>query len=195
MTFWLLALVLLEPVKSAEPPTSSGKTGTSASSTLPEAWRVAILGASLEALAFTWASAARTSGGSPPFRGRENSARALASTASSLFFQDAESLAPRPPASRQNFITSSGITKGGSCHPKRWRAPATSAAPRGEPGRPQGRAMRGRGSRLGRRTERDRGFAGDERRPDAGARFGNSGGHRLGGVGGHRRRVPAGGGR
>src|ERR1700722_20481176 len=133
MTFWLLALVLLEPVKSAEPPTSSGKTGTSASSTLPEAWRVAILGASLAALAFTWASAARTSGGSSPFMRRENSARVLASAASSLFFQDAESLAPRPPASRQNFITSSGITKGGSCHPQRLRAPAISAAPRGEP--------------------------------------------------------------
>ena len=43
MSSWSLALVLFDGVRSAEPPTSSGTTGIRLSSTVPEAWRVAIL--------------------------------------------------------------------------------------------------------------------------------------------------------
>jgi hypothetical protein len=45
------ALVLLEPVKSADPPMNSGMIGASASITFCEDWRVAIFGASA-AIAF-----------------------------------------------------------------------------------------------------------------------------------------------
>ena len=44
MALWWLVLVLLEPVRSAEPPSMDGMVGISASSTLPEQARVARAG-------------------------------------------------------------------------------------------------------------------------------------------------------
>ncbi|CEG09408.1 hypothetical protein BN961_02834 [Afipia felis] len=85
-----LMRVLLEPVRSAEPPTISGTAGISTSSARSDAVRVAMsFGASASA-AFILATASLSAfAGRSPFMRRSNSARCPASLEASFFAHSA----------------------------------------------------------------------------------------------------------
>ena len=106
-----LALVLLEPVRSAEPPTSSGSTGASASITLREDCRVASLGASADTLFLTALMARSAAATRSPSMRRSNSARWAC--AACRFCQLSKLGLPRWPMARQAARIGSGTTNGG----------------------------------------------------------------------------------
>jgi hypothetical protein len=104
-----LTKVLLEPVRSAEPPTISAMAGNSASSALPEEARVARAGLVSTSLAM-WASRpVKASAESLPDMAWVSSAPAGA--AARRLVQALRRVAPRLPALRQAATTSSGMTK------------------------------------------------------------------------------------
>ena len=120
--------VFTEPVRSAEPPISSGMAGVRAARAAPEKTRVALAGLSSSTLAM-WASrAAKASAGSSPLiTARVKSAPFGA--AASRSFQALRSFAPRRPTARQALAMSSGISKGGAVQPSSARVAATASAP------------------------------------------------------------------
>src|SRR5215208_6872514 len=130
----LLVLVLLEPVRSAEPPSISGIAGTRLSSANSDAVRDAIsFGASASDLFTACTAALSLSAAISPRIRRSNSVRFAASSADNFFFQAACACCERRPALRQLSRISAGISKAASLQPSALRAPAISSAPSGEP--------------------------------------------------------------
>ena len=123
--------VRLEPVRSADPPISSGIAGTSASRHFWLDWRVASFGLLSAKPCFSAATASWKFSGSRPATTRSNSARML--WRARRFSQDRRALAPRPPIACQRCRRSSGMVKGGSCQPSASFAAAASCGPSGEP--------------------------------------------------------------
>ncbi len=127
-----LTKVRLDPVRSAEPPTSSGVAGTSASSAFWLDWRVASFGlVSAMLLPSARATASCQPSGSLPSSARSNSARML--LCASRFSQARRAPAPRLPAACQRSYRSAGMVNGGSVQPSAAFAPAASVAPSAEP--------------------------------------------------------------
>src|SRR5258706_9761929 len=129
-----LVLVLLEPVRSAEPPSISGIAGTKVPSANSDAVREAISFGASASVFFTacTASVSLAVAISPRMR-RSNSARLPASSAASFFFQAACASCERLPALRQLSRMSAGTSNGAALQPSALRAPAISSAPSGEP--------------------------------------------------------------
>ena len=126
--------VLLEPVRSAEPPIISGTAAVRVSSAVSEATRVAISFGVAASFSFTARTAAASfSVGSSPRRRRSNSARRADAIAAKRSFQLWCAALPALPALRHSARTSAGMTKAGSGQPSRSRAPLISSAPSGEP--------------------------------------------------------------
>ncbi len=126
--------VLLEPVRSADPPTISGTAAVSASSACSEAMRVAIsLGAAASFSLTPRTAAASASLGRSPASRRSNSARRSGATPASRCSQASLVVRERSPAARQALAMSAGTSKGGQFQPSRSRAPLISSAPSGEP--------------------------------------------------------------
>jgi hypothetical protein len=126
-------LVLLEPVRSAEPPIVSGSTGLITSSTSWLDLRVAQEGFSPAILALKAAIAWSTAGGMSPFWPRSNSARSASGIAACRFSHLRRCDLPLLPILRQAVKIGSGISNGGAVQPSFSRAPATSSLPSGEP--------------------------------------------------------------
>ncbi len=120
-------MVLLEPVRSAEPPIISGIAGISASSAAPEWTRVAAAGRSAAALAMCSSSAAKAVSGRSP-RDRPLEGGAVLACLSAGPASGARAPRPRAPALRQALATSSGISNGGQGQPIASRAAAISAS-------------------------------------------------------------------
>src|SRR5580692_12733479 len=101
------ALLLVEPVRSAEPERNSGIAGAIASIASSEDLRVAIFcGASISA--FLWAlNAFARAAGRTCFKRRSNSARLRLDSVAMRASHSLRAAAPRLPASRQLFNTSS----------------------------------------------------------------------------------------
>jgi len=125
------AIVRFDPVKSADPPTSSGVTGAIASRNRRLAARVASFGRSSARSCFSAATASCQVSGSRPAMTRSNSARWLCRA--SRFSQDRRATAPRVPTACQRCFRSSGMENGGSVQCSSAFAPAASASPSGEP--------------------------------------------------------------
>ncbi len=131
-----LGLVLLEPVRSAEPPIISGTAAVKASSALSDAARVAISFGAAASFSFTARTAAASlSFGSSPAMRRSNSARWSGG-------ERLEPLAARPcappcarwPAARHSVAHVGGHLEGAApIQPSLSRAPLISSAPSGEP--------------------------------------------------------------
>src|SRR5216684_7498147 len=100
------ALLLLEPVRSAEPARNSGIAGTIASIASSDDLRVAIF-CGVSSSAFLWAlNAFASAAGRTCFRRRSNSARLRLDSVASRASHSLRAAAPRAPASRQLFNTS-----------------------------------------------------------------------------------------
>jgi len=129
-----LGLVLLEPVRSAEPPIISGAAAVSASSAVSDAARVAISFGVAASFSFTerTAAASLSLGNAPPMR-RSNSARRAAGAALSRSFQAWCAVLPAKAALRHISRTSAGMAKAPSVQPSCSRAPRISSAPSGAP--------------------------------------------------------------
>src|SRR5665213_1774223 len=129
-----LVRVLLEPVRSAEPPTISGSAGIRLSSANSQAVRVAIsfgLAAS-DCLIAAIASAKAGFGNSPLVR-RSNSARLPASSPAKRLLQSTCVDFERSPALRHAPRISVGTSNGACVQPSFSRAPLISSTPSGEP--------------------------------------------------------------
>src|SRR3981081_1302921 len=128
-----LALLLLEPVRSAEPATNSGIAGTIASIVDSDDLRVAIF-CGVSSNAFLWAlnAFARAAGRSCRKR-RSNSARLRADSVAKRASHSVRAAAPRAPASRQLFNASDGTENGSSEMPSFSLAPLSSSAPSASP--------------------------------------------------------------
>ena len=128
-------LVLLEPVRSAEPPIISGTAAVRLSSALSDAARVAISFGAAASFSFAARTAAASSSfGSSPSRRRSNSARRADAQRLETIVPGCDARpCPRCPALRHSARTSAGMTKAGSGQPSRSRAPLISSAPSGEP--------------------------------------------------------------
>jgi hypothetical protein len=115
MIFEAFTRVRLEPARSAEPPISSGNSGTSTSSAFCEALRVATVSA-FDSDSLTSASArAPKSWGNPPAMRRRNSSASFGywlSYAAKSFFQRRSAAAPCFFASQPAY-TGCGMSNGG----------------------------------------------------------------------------------
>src|ERR1700736_3982377 len=109
------ALLLLEPVRSAEPARNSiGIAAAIASITDSEDLRVAIF-CGVSSSAFLWAlNAFASAAGRSWRRRRSNSARLRLDSVAKRASHSLRAIAPRLPASRQAFRTSSGTENGSS---------------------------------------------------------------------------------
>ena len=119
--------VLLEPVRSAEPPTISGKCAKIASSVAPDDARVASAGLAAATALVCAASASRAAFGMSP-----DSAAAKARRCgedSSRASQAPRVAAPRAPIARQAERMSAGMSNGGWRQPSATRVAATSSGP------------------------------------------------------------------
>ncbi len=121
------------PVRSAEPPTSSGKWPASRASAFWLPWRIGIASAAVAVWSTACFTAASSPPGNVPAMRRSNSARISAGTAARRCSHASRSAAPRRPASRQGARSESGTSKAACSHPRLRRSPASSSAPRGEP--------------------------------------------------------------
>ncbi len=129
-----LGLVLLEPVRSAEPPIISGTATVSASSAVSDAARVATSFGVAASFSFTErTAAARLSFGNSLRMRRSNSARRAGAAVLRRPFQAWCAALPARPALRHGSRASAGMAKAGSAQPSRSRAPLISSLPRGEP--------------------------------------------------------------
>src|ERR1035437_332981 len=129
-----LVRVLLEPVRSAEPPIISGSAGIRLSSANSQAVRVAISFGVAARLSLTARTASAKAGfGRSPFMRRSNSARFPASSAARRVLQSACAPFERSPALRQADRMSAGMSNGAWVQPSFSRAPLISSAPSGEP--------------------------------------------------------------
>src|SRR5476651_429907 len=129
-----LVRVLLEPVRSAEPPIISGNAGIRLSSANSHAVRVAMSFGVAASDCFTARTASAKAGfGRSPFIRRSNSARLPASSAVRRLFQSVCAPFERSPALRQADRVSAGISNGAWVQPSVERAPLISSAPKGEP--------------------------------------------------------------
>src|ERR1700733_12111758 len=122
-----LVLVLLDGVRSAEPPTVADHLSLTISSTASDALRVATAGFSALVFFLSAISAGARSAGT---------AHAIAASKFSAFFdafllfsQASRLGLPLAPMARQSAMMSSGITKGGDGQSRTLRAPAISSAP------------------------------------------------------------------
>ena len=105
--------VLLDGVRSAEPSSSSGMTGTSTSSTISLALRVATVGGSATSFSLSLRMTSASPGGRlRSITRRMNSLRSASGLASKRLSQSALALAPCLPTLRQAASTSSGISNG-----------------------------------------------------------------------------------
>src|SRR3982074_2742131 len=106
------ALLLLEPVRSAEPARNSGIAGTIAAIASSDDLRVAIFcGVSISAFLWALTAFARAAGRSCRKR-RSNSVRLRAGSAAKRASHSSRAAAPRAPTSRQLFNTSGGTDNG-----------------------------------------------------------------------------------
>ncbi len=128
-----LVRVLLEPVRSAEPPIISGTAGTSASNANSDDERVAMSLGLAASVSFTLRTASANAFGSSPFMRRSNSARLPASSAANRLFHSACAGLERSPALRQALSTSAGTSNGACSQARLSRAPLISSCPSGEP--------------------------------------------------------------
>src|SRR5665647_2428903 len=129
-----LVRVLLEPVRSAEPPIISGSAGIRLSSANSQAVRVAISFGAAASDSFTALTAASSAGfDTSPFMRRVNSACWLLSSAAKRLFQSACAPFERSPALRHWLRISAGTSNGAAVQPSASRAPLISSAPSGEP--------------------------------------------------------------
>ncbi len=122
-----LTKVLLEPVRSAEPPTRSGLDGANWSSAAPEAARVASAGGASSTLAMWASSLAKAWAGSSPFMARSNSS--FSAELNSRAAQRLRTVVPRPPTLRQAATSVSGRTKGSCAQSSFSRVAAISTLP------------------------------------------------------------------
>ena len=162
-------LVLTEPVRSAEPPTSSGTAGVNASSTSWLALRVAQVGRSSAKRCLSARRTPSSPVGRSPAWARSNSARASAGWRARRACQAARAGAPRPPKPR-HAPSSSGRDLERRIRPAELRARAARHLVGAER-----RAVGRGGARLVRRAVADRGAAGDQARPVGVLRRGQSG--------------------
>ncbi len=123
-----LTKVLLDPVRSAEPPTISGTSGVIASSAAPECTRVALTGASCAILAVWARRAAKAFSGMSPLTEAVNTVRSGESFRRLSHLR--RSRPPRLPAFSQASATSSGRVKGSWFQPMAVRAAAISGSNR-----------------------------------------------------------------
>src|ERR1039458_6132786 len=129
-----LVRVLLEPVRSAEPPIISGNAGIRLSNANSQAVRVAMSFGVAASDCFTACTASENAGfGRSPFIRRSNSARLPASSAARRLLQSACTPFERSPALRQADRMSAGMSNGAWLQPSVERAPLISSAPSGEP--------------------------------------------------------------
>src|SRR5664279_3349586 len=129
-----LVRVLLEPVRSAEPPIISGSAGIRLSSANSHAVRVAISFGVAASDCFTVRTASENDGfGRSLFIRRSNSARLPALSAARCLIQSACASFERSPALRHADRMSAGISNGAWLQPSVERAPLISSAPSGEP--------------------------------------------------------------
>ncbi len=105
-----LTKVLFEPVRSAEPPTSSGMAANTVSSASPEDWRVAIAGWSATSCFSLASSASKAPVGRSPAMARVKSSRW--SWFSKRASHALRALAPCLPTLAQAFWTPSGSSNG-----------------------------------------------------------------------------------
>ena len=128
-----LVRVLLEPVRSAEPPIVSGHAALITSSAFSEALRVATDGFSALVFFLRSLSAPASPVGALPASAASN-VRAISAGCFALRASHASRAGfPRPPTSRQSDRMSLGTTKGGQGQSSALRAPATSSAPSASP--------------------------------------------------------------
>src|ERR1039457_7377101 len=126
--------VLLEPVRSAEPPIISGNAGIRLSRANSQAVRVAMSFGVAARLCLTARTASENAGvGRSPFMRRSYSARFPASSAARRLLQSACAPFDRSPALRQADRMSGGMSNGAWLQPSFSRAPLISSAPSGEP--------------------------------------------------------------
>src|SRR6478609_7789013 len=134
IAFMPLMRVLLEPVRSAEPPIISGSAGIRFSSANSQAVRVAISFGWAASFSFTARMASASACfGTSPFMRRSNSARVPPSSAAIRLAQSPCAPFERAPAARQAFRMSAGTSNGAEVQPSVLRAPAISSAPSGDP--------------------------------------------------------------
>ena len=177
--------VLLDPVRSADPPTISGTAAVSASSACSEATRVAIsLGAAASFSLTPRTAAASASLGRSPARRRSNSARRSGATLASRCSQASLVVRERCPGRAPG-----GTDVGG--HLERRPVPAQPLAGALDLVEPERRTMGLFAARLGRRAEADDGAAGDQAGAVGCLRLGDRGGDRLGVVAVDPPRIPA----
>ena len=124
-----LVFVPFDPVKSADPPSNCGTTGTKCSSVICDQTRVARLAVSARNAAFASATPCATAFGSISASAAFTSGGAL----SSFAFHLALAALPRSPVCRHAARIWSGMTNAGAVHPSFSRAPAISAAPSAPP--------------------------------------------------------------
>ena len=124
--------MLLEPVRSAEPPISAGNAGSRCSSVASDQFRVAFV-AGAAAAAFFAAAIADATAGAAALAGCCKAVLVRASMAPQRFSQALRTAAPRVPHALQAASTWGGTSKGGYDQPSLSRAPLISPAPSGEP--------------------------------------------------------------
>ncbi len=132
MTGWSLILVLLEPVRSAEPPIRAGSAGIRWSSAASDQTRVAFLAVAAAAVFFA-AAIASAMAGAAARAGCSIASRVPGVEAQPAPVQASRAALPRAPQARQAASTLAGTSKGAWLHPSLSRAPAISSAPSGEP--------------------------------------------------------------
>lgn len=118
ISIWFLAFVLLDGVRSADPPKSSGMALNRWSSTAPLAWRVASSLPSRTNCSRALAMATFQPSGSLPSLRRSNSRRSTSGACATRSVQASWADAPLAPTSRHSARRSSGMTKGGDFHPR-----------------------------------------------------------------------------
>ena len=126
-------MVPLEPVRSAEPPISTGTAATRASSTFCEDWRVASLGFSAMNPAMVFAIVAAIVAPVSVSIGSARRAMAALPSLAARVSQAVRASPPRAPAARQAASTGAGTSNGACGQPSFSRARAISSAPSGSP--------------------------------------------------------------
>src|ERR1051326_5055209 len=133
--FEALTMVRFEPVRSAEPPRSSGSSGTRTSSTFCDALRVARVSPLEFRSSMRDATRSSNSVGRAAAMRRWNSAGSVGNSLEYFLKSDGHfysALAPVSPAARP-ARTASGISKGGYGQPMAVRVAATSSPPKADP--------------------------------------------------------------
>src|ERR1044071_5630381 len=128
-------MVRFEPVRSAEPPTSSGSIGFNTSSTFWEAFRVGIVSALPFSSSTKEAILLSNSGGRFPATRRSNSAASAGNSFEYFLRSELHFFSAFFPPARASQVsrTGGGISNGGYGHPTAARGAAPSSAPGAAP--------------------------------------------------------------